>query len=166
MKKLIVLCLPLLCLGCSRDEPTIFGSQISIIQAAFYGFDVDIEIVPGQETFPEFTTNDSTLIIQISRTVDPDFAVSGDESAETILIVLPDSLETLDLSDDDWTDIKTFAYTSNTSVNEPVGRIIGGEVIGQRFSIDNSWELVGQVEISENFGSTFPLDLTGQYQPR
>lgn len=166
MKKLLLFCFPLLFLSCPPDEPVIFGNQVAFVRLAIYDFDVNIEVVPGEDTFPEFVANDSTMILQISRTVDPDFSRTGDETAETIYIILPDTLNTLEISEDDWDDLKTFAYTSGTTVNEPIGRITGGEIIGQRFSIDNSWEIAGEVQISENFGSTFPLVLTGLYQSR
>lgn len=166
MKKLFFLCLSFLLLGCPPEDPTVFGSQIAFVRLAIYNFDVNIDIVPGEDTFPQFVANDSTLILQLSRTVDPDFTITGDETAETIYIIIPNDLNEIDISEDDWGDLKTFAYTSGTTVNEPVGRITGGAISGQRFSIDNSWEIVGQIEISESFGPTFPLDLTGLFQSR
>jgi hypothetical protein len=166
MKYFSLLLLPLLCLTCTKEEPGIFGSNTTITRLAVYNFDVDIDIVPGEDTFSEFTPTDSTMILQITRTVDTDLNTTGDESYETIYIVVSNDLQTLEISGDDWDDVKSFAFTNERTVNAPLGRVTGGTITGSRLNIDNSWVIDGTVTISEDFGPTFPLELTGTFASR
>lgn len=143
-----------------------FGSSNSTARLAVYGFDVNVEFIEGQDNFAEFTPSDSTLILQLTKTFDPDLGQTGEESFQTIYIVLPDELTVIDISGSDWDSIKSFAFTNEETVNAPVGRVSGGNITGQRLSIDNSWILQGEVELSENFGSSFPTDLSGTFSSR
>jgi hypothetical protein len=153
--------------GClDDDQSSLSGSNIAISQFAIYNFDVDIDIVPGEDTFTEFRPTDSTMILQITRTVDPDISLLGDETNQTIYIILPNTLETVNIGDGDWDGIKTYAFTSERTVNEPVAQVIGGQITGQRLSFDNSWSIEGTVETSEAFDDSFPLNMTGNYSPR
>jgi len=111
----------------------------------------------------EFSDSDSTFILQITRTADPNSGQAGDERFETIYLVLSNDLTTFTFTDDDWSDVKTFAFRSGQNIEAPVGRIISGTLAGQRQEADDSWFLNGSVEVSEDFGTTFPSFLTGQY---
>lgn len=166
LRYFFLLTLSILLYGCPPDSPVVIGNSISIARLAVYDFDVDIDIVPGEDTFTIFTRTDSTLIIQQTRTVDPDISISGDESNQTIYIVLPNTLTEFSFSDGDWAGLKTFAFTSERTVNEPVGRITGGTLTGNRLNIDNSWIIDGVVTISEDFGPSFPLEMTGTFSSR
>ena len=166
MRYCFLLLLPLLCLTCSNEEPGLFGSNISTSRLAIYGFDVNVEFIEGQDNFADFTPSDSTMILQLTKTFDPDIGSTGDESFQTIYIVLSDELQTIDFSDADWDSIKTFAFTNEETVNAPVGRVTGGSITGQRLSIDNSWVIQGEVELSETFGDGFPTDLSGTFSSR
>lgn len=166
MRYLFLLLLPLLFLTCTNEEPGLFGSTVSTTRLAIYGFDVNVEFIDGQDNFAEFSASDSTMILQITRTVDPDLSMTGEESYETIYIVLPDNLQELDISGNDWDDIKSFAFTNELTVNAPVGRVSGGSITGQRLSIDNSWVIQGSVELSEMFANSFPTDLSGTFSSR
>jgi len=161
-----LLAMILLSSGCNDDQPFLSGNNISIARLAVYNFDVDIDIVAGEDTFTEFRPTDSTMILQLTRTVDPDIAVSGDESNQTIYIILPNNLQTLDINSADWAGIKTYAFTSERTVNEPVAQVTGGSITGQRLNIDNSWIIEGTVELSEAFDDSFPLELTGTFSSR
>ena len=163
---LSALSLALFSLGCNDDQPFLVGSNIGISRFAIYNFDVDIEVVPGEDTFTEFRTTDSTMILQITRTIDPDISIPGDETNQTIYIILPSDLQTLDISDGDWADLKTYAFTSGRTVNEPVAQVTGGRIVGQRLNFDNSWAIEGVVETSETFDDSFPLEFTGTFAPR
>lgn len=158
--------LPLLFLTCSNEEPGLFGSNVSTARLAIYGFDVNVEFIEGQDNFAEFTASDSTIILQLTRTFDPDIGSTGDESFQTIYIVIPDDQDMIDISGGDWDSIKSFAFTNEETVNAPVGRVTGGNITGQRLSIDNSWIIQGEVELSENFGDGFPTDLSGTFSSR
>jgi hypothetical protein len=166
LRYLTLFTLSILLYGCPPDSPVVIGNSVSIARLAVYDFDVDIDIVPGEDTFTIFTRTDSTLIIQQTRTVDPDISISGDESNQTIYIVLPNTLTEFSFSDGDWAGLKTFAFTSERTVNEPVGRITGGTLTGNRLTIDNSWIINGTVTISEDFGPSFPLEMTGTFSSR
>jgi hypothetical protein len=150
-------------LGCNDDQPFLSGSNINITRLAIYNFDVDIDLVPGEDTFTEFRTTDSTMILQITRTVDPDISTLGDETNQTIFIIVSNNLQTLDIGDGDWATTKTYAFTSDRTVNEPLARVTGGRIVGRRLSFDNSWNIEGTVELSEAFDDSFPLELTGTF---
>lgn len=153
--------------GCIDDnQPFLSGSNIGISKYAIYNFDVDIDIVPGEDTFTDFRQTDSTMILQITRTVDPDISITGDETNQTIYIILPNNLQTINIEDGDWAGLKTYAFTSERTVLEPVGQVIGGQITGQRLSFDESWAIEGTVEISETFDDSFPLELTGTFIAR
>ena len=158
--------LSLLLYGCPPESPVVIGNSINIVRLAVYDFDVDIDIVPGEDTFTEFTRTDSTLIIQQTRVVDPDISMAGDESNQTIYIVIPNTLTEFSFSGNDWSSLKTYAFTSERTVNEPVGIITGGTLNGNRLTTDNSWIIDGTVTISEDFGSSFPLEMTGTFSSR
>lgn len=162
----IALSLVLFSLGCNDDQPFLTGSNFGISRFVIYDFDVDIDIVPGEDTFTDFRPTDSTMILQITHTNDPDISVAGDETNQTIFIILPNDLQTLDIGDGDWGALKTYAFISERTVLEPVGRVTGGQITGQRLSITDSWVIEGIVETSEAFGASFPLDLTGDYLAR
>lgn len=167
MRYLLLALLAILFTACPSDDDNLLtGSSISVTRLAIYEFDVNVDFVAGEDNFSDFVENDSTLILQITRTVDPDIGLGGDESYETIYIILPVELEEIDISGSDWDDIKTFAFTNERTVNAPVGRVTGGSLIGQRVSFGRDWQVSGQVELSENFGPTFPLDLTGTFSAR
>ena len=142
------------------------GSSSTLTRLAIYNFDVNVAHVEGQDNFAEFTDSDSTIILQITRTDDPDIGVSGDEFYQTVYIVVPDSLTELQLSGDEWDNVKSFAFTNREQVLAPVGRVTGGSLSGLRLLIDNSWELQGEIEVSESFGTSFPTDMTGIYSSR
>jgi hypothetical protein len=161
-----LLALVLLSLGCNDDQPFLSGSNISITRLAVYDFDVDINIVPGEDTFTNFRRTDSTMILQITRTVDPDISLGGDENNQTIYIILPNNLQTVDINEGDWAGIKTYAFTSERTVNEPVGQVTGGSISGQRIDFDDSWIIEGTVELSEAFDDSFPLELSGTFLPQ
>ncbi|WP_020569886.1 hypothetical protein [Neolewinella persica] len=169
MKRILLstlLALVLLSPGCNDDQPFLSGNNIGITRLVIYDFDVDIDIIPGEDTFTEFRRTDSTMILQLTRTVDPDIAVGGDESNQTIYIILPNNLQTLDINEGDWSGIKTYAFTSERTVNEPVGQVTGGQITGQRLTLDNSWLIEGTVELSEAFDDSFPLELSGTFRSR
>lgn len=167
MRYLLFVLLPILFFGCpSDDDLGLSGSNINVTRLAIYGFDVSVEFIEGQDNFANFSENDTSMILQITRTVDPDISFGGDEGFQTIYILLPIDAQTIDLSGNDWDEITSFAFTNEDTVNPPVGRITGGSITGQRLTIDNSWIINGEVELSETFDESFPRDLSGTFSSR
>ena len=152
--------------GCPVDDDGFSGSSITTDRLAIYGVDVDVTPGAGEDSGVQFSASDSTTVLQITRSVDPDISQTGDEEFETIFIVIPFAAQTLDISGDDWNDTKTFAFTSDREINPPIARVTGGAITGQRLSLDNSWIISGSVELSETFEQTFPTDLTGTFGSR
>ncbi len=148
------------------DDDAGGGFSTDTTRLAINNFDLNLDTLTGGGLVTVFTPSDSTLILQITRTVDPDLSVAGDESRESIFIVLDNSLSSFEFTETDWAALKTFAFTSGQFVEQPVGTITGGSLLGTRDIASNNWFLEGTVEVSEPFAPTFPLFMSGNYFAR
>lgn len=163
MRTLVIFLLPLLLISCTDNDPLVPGASVLTSRLVAYDIDVDVSFTEGEDNTVAFLDSDSTFILQITRTVDPNTGVAEDERFETIYLVLPNDLTAFMFTNEDWADLKTFAFRSGQTIEAPVGRIVSGTLAGQWQETDGSWFLNGSVEVSEDFGPTFPSFLTGQY---